>query len=104
MDWANIFAIVKDVISIGAGLTLVVTILARFLPNEKIYNFGYVLGIALSKIGQARLGVAATRKIELFLENSLRQITYGFCDGLDSDDGGVKQTFPKIDKSTTVKK
>lgn len=104
MDWAAILNVVKDVISIGAGVTVAITILARFLPNEKVYNFGYALGLALSKLGQSRLGKETTRKIELFLENSLRQITAGFCDGLDFDDGGTKQEFPKVDKSKVVKK
>ena len=100
----QILNILKDVLSIGAGLSIVLTILARVLPNAKIYGFGWSIGTFLTTLGHTKLGNATADKVEEFLENSFVQFSAGFVDGLNSDEGVSKKEIEVPKKSDTVRK
>ena len=76
----------KNVVLGGAGVSLVLLILARMVPNEKLGAWGEALGKLLSAFGTKKLSKSTWEKVEDFLENSLTVFFAGLRKGLDSDD------------------
>ncbi len=71
-----------DLIALGAIVSFVLTILAKLLPNDKVYAFGVKIGQALNSFGHARIG-DTWEKVEDFFVNSLGQLFSGLKVGLD---------------------
>ena len=97
--------ILGSILSIGAIITVVISLIAKFLPNEKVYNLGYKAGLALTVFGTIKAGTA-WEKIEDFLLNSFGQFFAGFRVGLNSDDenGTTAEPIEPLKKSDTVRK
>lgn len=75
----------SNILSVGVAISLGLLILAKVLPNEKVYAFGFKIGSWLSTFGALRCG-AAWDKIEDFMINSGGQFFKGLKDGLKSDE------------------
>jgi hypothetical protein len=78
----------------GIGYTTLIgialAVLARFIPNEKLQNYGYKFGVVVSAAGTLKLG-KAWEKVEDFCINSVGQLLQGFKNGLQADDAGDPQ-------------
>ena len=72
-----------NIITVGAVITLALTILAKLLPNDKVYGFGFSVGEWLNSWGTARLGSKSWERIEDFLTNSAGEFFRGMRAGLD---------------------
>ncbi len=79
-------AMIGNIVLSGAGAGLVLVVLARLLPNEKLERWGFAAGQAVTTLGAGRLGRAFWEKIESFLENSTGVFLAAMKRGLDSDD------------------
>lgn len=77
----NINSIISLATVIGFGITLI----ARLIPNEKIFNLGLKAGKFLDSFGSLKLGSATWEKVEHFLVNSIGEFLRGFKSGLDDD-------------------
>lgn len=75
----------SDILTVGVAISIGLLILAKVLPNEKVYAFGFKIGSWLSTFGALRCG-AAWNKLEDFMINSGGQFFKGFKDGLNSDE------------------
>lgn len=67
------------------GVSLLLMLITRFVPNEKLYQWGYNIGATISSWGLIRAG-KGWESIEDFLINSFGKLFEGIRDGLDSDD------------------
>ena len=85
-----------DIITIGTIIGVGITVVAKFLPNPKVYKFGYNIGVALTSFGTSKIG-KAWEKIEDFLTNSLGIFFTGMKDGLNSDEENPTYNPPKDD-------
>ena len=85
----NFIEILKQ-ITAGIGITTLITlalsVLAKYIQNSKLQDFGYKFGVSLTILGSARIG-KAWEKLEDFCINSIGQLLIGFKNGLKSDDG-----------------
>lgn len=79
---------INSIISLATIIGFVITLIARFVPNEKIFNLGLSTGKFLNGFGSAKLGSVTWEKIEHFLVNSLGEYFRGVKSGLDDSDGG----------------
>lgn len=70
---------------LGLAASVILLVLAKLLPNEKVYSFGYKLGLALTVFGSAKVG-RGWGKLEDFFINSGGQFFGGLKQGLNSDD------------------
>ena len=77
----NVYEIVTYVI----GIAFLFGIVGRFLPNEKLYNWGFALGKTVGGFGFLKMG-DGWEKVESFLINSFGQFFNGVKDGLNNDD------------------
>lgn len=78
--------IIKDVLLSTAGMGVVFLIIARIVPNAKLRGYGVILGKKASAYGGKKLGKAAWRHVELFLQNSVSVFLEGVKEGLNADD------------------
>jgi hypothetical protein len=76
--------ILTDIVTVGAISSVGLLMLAKLLPNEKVYAMGFKFGTILNSLAMLRLGDSWT-KIESFLINSGGQFFTGVKDGLLSD-------------------
>ena len=74
---------IGDVLTLGAVLGLVLAGLARVLPNEKLYAWGFRSGQFFNSFGTAKMGSASWEKLEDFLVNSIGEYLKGMKIGLD---------------------
>lgn len=77
--------------TIGVILTFVFTVLIpliflTFLPNEKLYNWGFKYGSKWSKWMNKKLGRLNWEGIENNITGSVISFAQGIKDGADSDD------------------
>lgn len=79
-------ALVSKMILTAFGAGIVVAILARLFPNEKLRAMGRAAGKTLSAFGCRKLGRGFWERVENFLENSFTVLADGFKEGLDEDD------------------
>ena len=79
-------AIIGDVLTLGAVLGIVLSGLARVIPNEKLYAFGLKTGKFFNSFGTAKMGSASWEKLEDFLVNSIGEYLRGIKVGLDADE------------------
>lgn len=97
--------ILTNILGATGIVVILVTALARFLPNDKLYMWGFDLGKSMTSFGTKKVGYA-WEKLEDFLINSLGVFLDGFRDGLNSDDSPEKKkpTPPKPVGGDTIRK
>ncbi len=86
--------IIGEIIGIGSVIGIALMVLAKVLPNEKLFSYGYSTGAALNVFGTAKLG-AGWEKIEDFLINSIGEFLRGMKAGLDPEDNMVIEAKDK---------
>lgn len=75
--------LLTNIITAGAAVTLGLTILAKLLPNDKVYDLGFSVGEWLNGWGTARIGSKSWERVEDFLTNSTGMLLSGMRDGLN---------------------
>jgi hypothetical protein len=75
-----------NTLTLGTALGIVLTILVRVIPNEKIFSWGVATGKFLDGIGTIKMGSLAWNKIEHFLVNSIGEYLRGVKSGLGDDE------------------
>ena len=83
--------LIAKILLSSAGVTFLLFVVARILPNEKIKAAGVRVGRGLSLFGVGKLGKALWEKVEDFLENSSTVFLDGVKEGLDADDNETDQ-------------
>ncbi len=78
----------KDALTLGLILSVVTSLIARFVPNEKLFAWGVKFGKLLNGFGTSKVGSIAWEKIEDFLINSVGEFLRGIKSGLDDSEGG----------------
>lgn len=78
--------ILSNIVLSGAGAAFLLFIVARIIPNEKLWKWGIVAGQVVSAFGAGKLGSVFWEKIEDFMENSSAVFLAGVKAGLDADD------------------
>jgi hypothetical protein len=96
--------IITNIFGGTAAAIVLVSVLTRFLPNEKLYMWGYEWGLSLSTFATGKIGYA-WNKIEDFICNSIGILFNGFRDGLNADDGdgGIIAPNPPENEKKTKK-
>ena len=87
--------------AVGAPIAgLFILFVGRVIPDEKMYNFFFGLGMLITTRMRGWLGKAFWEKIEEQLfKKSLSLMVGGLQDGVDSDDeGSKKRVFEKKKK------
>jgi hypothetical protein len=77
---------ITNLLTVGASLGLILSLLARFVPNDKLYGWGVKSGQFLNSFGSAKMGSSAWEKLEDFLVNSIGEYLKGVKIGLDEDE------------------
>jgi hypothetical protein len=75
------------ILQILGGASIVAAILAmlaKILPDDKLYKWGLAIGVAASAFGNKR--IPSYERIERFLQDSLRAFFVGLEDGINGDD------------------
>lgn len=80
--------IIGNVLTLGTVIGLVLTLIARLIPNEKLYAWGLMAGRFFNVLGTTKIGAPAWEKLEHFLVNSVGEYLRGMKDGLEEDDKG----------------
>lgn len=81
----EILRTIMDLISGGVALSIILTGIARIVPNSKLHQWGEGLGVSLNAIGKGKMG-ASWEKIEDFLINSIGVFFSGIKEGLELDE------------------
>lgn len=76
---------INSIVSLATVIGFAITLIARLIPNEKIFNLGLKLGQFLDGFGSTKLGSSTWEKIEHFLVNSVGEFLRGFKSGLDDN-------------------
>lgn len=84
------------------AIGIVLAVVARVIPNEKLYAWGYKLGVMGGAFGSLKVG-RGWNAIEGFLINSLGELFRGIKDGLTSDDSGDPQQPSNNDGNPDVR-
>ncbi len=79
-------AIVTKLLLSGSTLSLLLTLAARFLPDQTVMNLGRKLGKAAASLAATKLGRYPVAGILSFLEHSIGCFVIGFADGLQEPD------------------
>ena len=82
---AEILAVIGNAMTILVTTALSLGLLARLLPNEKLYDWGYKFGIWINTVGYGRMG-KSWNNVETFIQNSFGKFFTGVRDGLDADE------------------
>lgn len=82
------WTIVNYALLSAPGAAVLLLIIARLIPNDKLDTFGFKCGCLLTLYGKSKLGKAFWEKIEDFIENSFQVFFCAFQRGLHSDDNG----------------
>lgn len=87
-------------ISSAAVVSLVLTIMAKLLPNDRLRRYGVNLGKVITGFGSSKLGKRTWEDLENFFTDSLGVFFSGVKVGLNSDDDQPSsgKTQPNIDK------
>lgn len=80
--------LLNDTLTLGLFLGLITSLIARFVPNEKLFSWGVKIGQLLNGFGTSKIGSIAWEKIEDFLINSIGEFFRGIKSGLDDSEGG----------------
>jgi phage-related tail protein len=78
--------IINEILLSTAGVSFLLLIVARLVPNDKLKALGVSAGKAISAFGGKKMGPKVWEKVEDFLENSVKVFLEGVKEGLDSDD------------------
>jgi len=70
----------------GAGLSFILLILSRMIPNDRLKEISVKTGRIISKTGRLRLGKKFWEGLENYIENSLSIIFNGLKEGWNEDD------------------
>ena len=77
--------VVTDILTLASALGLFGALVAKWIPNEKLYAWGLKSGQFLNSFGTARMGSSMWERLEDFLVNSIGEYLRGIKDGLDED-------------------
>ena len=77
---------ITNALSSLAAITIILGVVAKLLPNEKLQSWGFGLGAAITRTASSKLGKASWEKIEDFFVNSFGVFLGGLKGGLNSDD------------------
>ena len=86
--------ILQNVVLSASGASIVLMVLARLVPNDRLLAWCRAAGAALSGFGRGRLGRGFWEQIESFVENSIAVAWQGFREGLNRDD--AEQDHPAM--------
>jgi hypothetical protein len=81
----------------AAIVGLIITIISRFIPNEKLEAFGLKAGKKISTFGRNKLGVKVWEKIEDFFVESFGAFLEGLHTGLRFDNEDEEKTAEKTE-------
>ena len=95
-------SIIGEIIGVGTIIATVLMVIAKLLPNEKLYALGVSLGNSLDVFGHARLG-SSWEKVEDFMVNSVGMLLKGVKAGLDYE-GEELPPVKKEKKKDNVRK
>ncbi len=96
-------SIIGEIIGVGSIISIVLMVIAKLLPNDKLRVYGVSVGSAVDLFGRARLG-KSWEKLEDFLVNSVGVFLEGFRDGLDYPKDEELPVVPKTEKKDNVRK
>ena len=77
--------LIRDAVTLGTTLGIILASLARFLPNDKLYAWGLKSGQFLNSFGSSKMGSVAWERLEDFVVNSLGEYLRGMKIGLDDE-------------------
>lgn len=76
--------IILEIIGQASVVGFILTLLARWIPDAKVYGLGVKVGHIITRFGSSR--VPKWNSIENFFQNGVGQFFKGMEDGVDSDD------------------
>lgn len=77
---------ITNILTLGAGLGIILATVARFIPNDKLYAWGVKSGQFFNSLGTSKMGTKSWEKLEDFLVNSIGEYLKGVKIGLDDDE------------------
>jgi len=96
-------SVIGEIIGIGSIVGIVLMVIAKLLPNDKLRVYGITIGKTVDIFGRARLG-QSWEKLEDFLVNSIGVFLEGFKEGLDYPKGKDLPDIPETEKKDNVRK
>ena len=78
--------ILTNVVFSGVGLSFILLLFSRLIPNGALKKSGIKAGRILSKTGRSRLGKKFWEGLENYIENSLGVLFSGLKEGWNEDD------------------
>ncbi len=75
-------AVITKLLLSGSTLSLLLTLAARFLPDQTVMNVGRKLGHAAAAFGRTKLGAYPVAGVLSFCEHSIGLFLIGLADGL----------------------
>jgi len=78
--------IIVQVIAFATALGIFSALIAKYIPNDKLYAWGVQSGEFLNSLGTSKIGSSAWEKLEDFLVNSVGEYLRGMKDGLDANE------------------
>lgn len=84
--------LVVKLLASGAGVTFLLFVVARVMPNDKLRMHGVRVGRFISMFGAGKIGKSLWEKVEDFLESSSTVFLDGVKEGLDADDNETNQS------------
>ncbi len=79
-------SIFNSILFSGAGISFLLLILSRMVPNDKLKSASIKAGRIISKTGSSRLGKKFWEGLENYIENSMSVIFSGLKEGWNEDD------------------
>lgn len=101
-NFYEILPVLKTIIASLVGLGTFMTLIAKLIPNNKLYRWGFNFGKKVGAIGFLKMG-ENWEKIEDFLINSIGKLLEGTKDGLNSDDDDPNNTPDESEDNTEVR-
>lgn len=84
-------------------VAFVISIVARFIPNEKLEKMGFDAGVFITNLGSSKLGPKVWENIENFFIQAFASFLEGLHRGLRIDDlngGKTEEKDTKIEKES----
>jgi hypothetical protein len=83
---AGISPLITDVVLTTSGASLIILLLTKWIPNDKLTLWFNGFGRVISSFGRSKFGIIFWEKIEDFLEDSVYVCGRAFLKGLEEDD------------------
>ena len=93
--------IIGEIIGVGSIIGIVLMVIAKLLPNDKLHSIGVSVGNTIDTFGRSKLG-GSWEKLEDFVVNSAGVFLIGFKVGLDFE--GELPPAKKEEKKKNVRK